>query len=323
MNHRRMPRAIAYVLAFSSIAAIAVSACGNSSSSPVAVGCSLARNGCQLGCSGSLGCVQCAANSDCPNGNPVCVLGQCHACDVSSDCATGQVCEPATHNCAAPCTTNANCMGGGGPGGNNAPICDVATQTCVGCTPATVAADCPVAAGRPLCDSRMQCSECIVRTDCGVAAPACDAQTGTCVECLIDTDCTGQNACGTDHQCHPICVANADCTAPGRPVCDTAGACVQCALNTDCATNANNLHVCNVNNHTCVGCAVNADCTTPATPVCLARTGQCLECQANADCKTAALPRCNVRTGQCQACQTTADCALFPATPTCQNGICA
>ena len=288
-------------------------------------------------------------------GTPFCVLGNCAACETSTNCDTGQVCQPATHQCQAPCTTNAECTGVNG----TTATCDTTAGSatlgaCIGCTTATAATVCP--ATRPVCDTnRMQCSQCASRANCGTATPACNMQTGNCVECLVDTDCNGQGACGTDHACHPYCHANTDCaTTPARPICDTAsGICGQCVTSTDCATNATGLRICNTTTLTCVGCSANTDCAaTPTTPICQTRTNTCVACAANTDCPaatpicraagggagaaaacvqceinanctTAALPRCDVQTGLCVQCATNADCAATPTTPTCTNGACA
>jgi hypothetical protein len=332
VNQRRKPGILIYLFALSGFAAVIAAACSSNSPAASTGGtCSLAGNRCQFGCSDSQGCVECLANTDCPNGAPLCVSGLCVACGTTADCNTGQVCEPATHTCANPCTTNANCVGGGGPGGGDAPTCDVATGTCIGCTVANQATAC--ASPRTLCDpNRMQCSVCLTSANCGPATPACDTQTGNCVECLVDANCTGKFACGADHQCHPICTANTDCaTTPARPICDSVGACVECASNTDCATNANNLHICNLDNHTCAACVANTDCAaTPNTPVCRRGGGgggfggaQCVQCAANTDCAAmAATPICDVANGQCVQCRTNANCAATPATPNCTNGTC-
>lgn len=362
MNQRRKPGILAYVIALSCISATAAVACGNGSSG-VAAGtttCSFAGNRCPLGCSPIFGCVQCLSNTDCVgvSGYPICVLGQCSICGVTADCNAGEVCEPATHTCAAACTTNANCAGGGALGGPDAPTCDTTASdptfgACIGCTAATAATVCT--GTHTKCDlNRMQCAVCLSRADCGAATPACDVQNGNCVQCLVDADCTGQTACGADHACHPICLSNTDCaTTPARPVCDALGACVECAASTDCAANANNLHTCNTNNHTCVGCTANTDCPTTAPvcrtiggagagavaqcvqcqtnanctaalPVCDVATGQCVQCQTNANCTAAGmpagLPYCDAASGQCEQCRTNADCAT--ATPTCTAGVC-
>jgi hypothetical protein len=357
VNLCRKPGVWTYVAALSCMAVTAAVACGNSSSNGDVPGsssttCSFSGPGCQYGCSPTLGCVECLSGADCPDNAPVCVpdLGQCGQCAQTSDCNTGEVCEPATHACAAACTTNNDCTGFGGPGGgNSATICDTTTHACVGCTADTAATVCT--GSRTLCDPvRMQCAQCLSRANCGVATPACDMQTGTCVQCLVDTDCR-DGACATDHLCHPFCHANSDCTAPNRPVCDTqTGICGECAADADCATNPNTPR-CNTTSHTCVGCTANADCAaTPTTPVCQTRTNQCVacaanadcpstapicrtrgggaggatpqcvQCQANTDCTSAALPRCDAQTGTCVQCVTNADCTA--ATPTCTNGTC-
>ena len=334
MNQRRKPGIWTYIFALSCMAATTAVACGSSSSNGNAPGnssttCSLGGARCQFACTPDYGCATCATDTDCRPGAPFCVLGNCAACRASTDCNTGQVCEPATHICAAPCTTNAECTGGGGPGGGNADTCDTASGTCIGCTTTTAATVCP--ANRPVCDVRMQCSQCASRSDCHGATPACNTQNGTCVVCLVDTDCNGQGACGTDHTCHPFCHADTDCTnTPARPICDTAtGACGECVANTNCAANANNRLVCNTENHNCVVCVANADCPT-ATPICRTNNAgggggivpRCVQCETNANCTTAALPRCDAQTGMCVQCQANADCAATPATPTCTNGAC-
>jgi len=284
---------------------VAATSCGSDSGSSgpgnSSTTCSLAGNACEFGCSATLGCVQCETNANCDAGAPICVLGQCRACGASSDCNTGQVCSPATHQCGTPCTTNAECAPG--QGNQNAPLCDTAAKVCVGCLSAT---DCPAAT--PICDAtRRQCSQCSSRADCGVATPACNLQNGRCVECLVDVDCNGKGACGTDHQCHPVCKANADCTAPGAQgiagqgnFCNTAtGACVECLLATDCSADPAT-PVCSPTQHRCVACTTNAECPA-ATPICEStaagqggglRGNRCVACQRNQDCTNPALPTC-------------------------------
>lgn len=286
-------------------AAVSIPSCtgGGNSKGNCSTTCTLAGNRCEFDSSRDLGCVECITNEACQAGAPACVLGACSECGKNSDCATGQVCAPATHQCEAPCTMNANCTQRG------ASLCDTAGGACVGCLTTT---DCPPAT--PICDAtRKQCSQCSSRADCGVAAPACNLQNGQCEECLVDTDCNGSGACGQDHQCHPYCTSNGDCTNPqnqtnfgqGTLCNQDTGACVECFVSTDCTDPAR--PVCN-EQFRCAACTVNADC--PASPpICSTirrnqggglgnQTTVCVASETNTDCTNAALPTCDA-TGIC------------------------
>lgn len=278
------------------------SSCSSDDSNEATANCSLGGNACEFGCSASLGCVDCMADSDCEPGAPVCVLGRCVACRVNSDCATGQVCAPANHQCTTGCQTDTDCNGFNN-GINNAPYCDAALGACVGCRTATDCAD-----QRPVCDpERRQCSECQSREDCGIAAPACNLQNGNCEECLVDTDCGADRGCGFNHQCFDYCNSNVDC-----------------------ATNPGGGQICNIPTGICVQCTANSDCTNAAAPVC-STENRCVACSANSDCP-AATPICdpNPRGGgqgqfggaRCVACNDATPCS-DPNLPICNNqGIC-
>jgi hypothetical protein len=305
---------LTWFVALSGAGTVLIGAC-SSSSGPIGSTCTLAGARCQYGCAADLGCVNCLSDADCKAGAPLCVLGTCTACRVSTDCGTGQVCEPASHTCATACTTNAECNNGlRVPGNLEALICDTTSKTCVGCQ---TNADC--SAARPVCEpNRMQCSECASSRDCPKAAPACNLQTGDCVQCLTDLDCGPSEACATDHLCHAYCRSNADCTTKPRLFCDTAtGVCGQCATNADCAGGANG-SICETATHACVQCAANSDCSASA-PTC--RNGTCIQCTRDSECTTATLPHCDAPSNLCVQCRTSADCPT--ATPTCQNNTCA
>ncbi len=254
---------------------------------------------CRMGqqCSETLGCVQCLTNANCPpagalNANlKVCVLGSCEVCGADTDCAAGQVCEPATHTCRASCIVDggANCAMRGG-----APICDMTTGACVGCV---TAKDCTNAM-RPVCDpTTQQCVQCGANADCAaeMTNKVCDTASATCVACLANTDCpAARPACNaTTHTCQAGCTANAQCaTSTGGvlPICDTAnGRCVECQTAAQCpGTGA----MCTAN--VCTGgmggagtCNTPADCSPDgggATPYCSGPGGRCVECLVRANC---------------------------------------
>ncbi len=85
-------------------------------------------------------------------------------------CATG-ICEPA------------------------APVCVIATDTCVGCTSSD---DCVRFAALPVCDAEGACVECVGDSDCPVAKPICDAK--QCRACVADDECAS-GACANDGTC--------------------------------------------------------------------------------------------------------------------------
>ena len=105
-----------------------------------------------------------------------------------SPCAEGlacldHACEPA--QCA---------MSGCAP---EAPICEAATDTCVGCS---VAGDCARFSETRVCDldGGGACVECLTAADCEAGKPVCDAK--QCRTCALDTECVS-GACGDDGAC--------------------------------------------------------------------------------------------------------------------------
>jgi hypothetical protein len=265
------------------VAGVCVASC-NSSKPALSGGGGSCTNGgepCAHGCVAGVGCGQCGADSDCTPDAPFCVLGGCVPCRTSTDCAVGQACSPADHECNTKCTVNANCT-------PNAPTCDTTSGACVGCEKST---DCPPAA--PICESETsQCSQCSMNSDCSAADPVCDLGDGRCVQCLVDTDCPSGYLCGGNDQCHQGCKTNGDCGG-ARPICETAtGVCVGCTTSTDCGAEA---PICSTGG-VCVQCVTGTDCKTPAAPLC-STAGVCVECNVDADCK-APLTLC--RNGICE-----------------------
>lgn len=241
--------------------------------------CSRGGARCKFDCAPNLGCVECAADSDCEPGAPFCVLGRCEACRDAADCGTGQACFPREHTCKPKCAANADC----GPE-RETPLCDVATGACVGCLEET---DCP--AGKPVCEpTRAQCSACASDADCGAAAPACNLQEGKCEQCLVDADCDGAFVCEGDHKCHPACGDDGDCPDPGRKFCDLEKrSCVECLADMNCGAAA---PVCK-DDGKCVQCVVNMDCPM-LSPIC--EKERCVECERDEDCP-ADRPKCEKR----------------------------
>jgi hypothetical protein len=283
-------------------------ACG---SDPVNTGSSSNNNDCffggqkcAAGCSETLGCIECSADSMCGAGSPLCVLGRCEACKSSADCGTGQTCYPRDFTCHPACTVNGDCPG-------DAPICEPNTGVCVGCLSNV---DC-AGTGQPVCHpDRRQCTECATNLDCGAADPVCDLQNGECEECLVDGHCPAGSLCGTDEKCHSACTSNLDCNDPAKPVCDIGSKdCVECLGNSDCGAAE---PFCDGRN--CRLCIVNADCPNPATPVCR-DNNKCVECVSNLDCKDILQPIC--KDEQCFQCDKDGDCN-DPAFPKCQNQVC-
>ncbi len=132
--------------ALTSAAMIMAASCGDNGGaggSGAAPGsdCSIGKEKCQLGCEPNLGCVGCASGDDCGAAAPICVLGSCSECALSTDCSGGLVCYPRAHTCEAKCTSDADCE-------SVEPICDVETGACVGCR---TDADCPDAE-KPICE---------------------------------------------------------------------------------------------------------------------------------------------------------------------------
>lgn len=269
-------------------------------------GCSIGGSKCQYGCTASLGCTECATDLDCKDaGKPACVLGKCHECEVSADCATGQACFPKDHKCMPACAGDGDCPG-------DAPICKTDTGACLGCL---ADADCASIKDAPVCEpTRAQCSACASNADCGAAAPACDLSDGKCHECLVDSNCSAPSLCGVDRKCHATCLLNSDCTDVNKPICDLSSKdCVECLSGSDCPASA---PACSAGNK-CVACVVNLDCKDPAAPIC--QGDKCVGCAASADCADPLKPVC--KGGACVQCDKDTDC-IDPAFPKCSNQQC-
>lgn len=129
----------------------------------------------------------------------------------------------------------------------------------------------------PLCDAASNtCVGCLNASDCKPSTPVCDATLNTCVECANSANCksTSKPACDTTSNTCVACVANADCKAAAKPFCDKAAAqCVVCLKRADC-TDAK-ASVCSAG--ACTACTVDADCAGfDGKGVCDA--GTCVQC---------------------------------------------
>lgn len=304
--------------------------------------CNLASHTCAPGCS---------SNANCAAPTPACDIptSTCVQCEVSGDCAPGQICT-AAHTCVG-CTDNSQC-------GGATPICT--NGTCVACQndKGSGAANSCFDAAKPACvKSGPDVGKCVVCTSgdpvlCVAPTPACNDTTHTCVACKTNAQCTDPNKpicdangacvpCGGDNtsasatKCpttaKPACIIAgtklgscqecsdtdlAACT-PTKPVCNTtaeADVCVECNVNSDCkGVNG----VCNTNSHTCVvGCTSDANCS-PTAPVCKLPDGFCVPCtpEKPGAC-SGSTPVCDPKTDTCVGCVTGTDCK-DPTKPVC------
>ncbi len=78
-----------------------------------------------------------------------------------------------------------------------APVCEIATDMCVGCADST---DCTRFPATDVCSASGACVECVSNMDCDPTRPVCDAM--ACRTCKLDTECPSA-ACGEDGACVP------------------------------------------------------------------------------------------------------------------------
>lgn len=169
-----------------------------------------------LVCGVDLGHGDCATSAQCNVG--VCVAtgpnaAKCEACDLDQDCSAGTVCDSANQCVQCAPGKTANCAG-------ETPVCDPATETCLGCLSA---ADCPLPS-KPLCDpNNHACATCAgdygqPGLSCPEASPLC-SPTGACGKCATLADCAGGAHPGPicnpiSGACGSLCTTDADC--PGQ-----------------------------------------------------------------------------------------------------------
>jgi len=134
-----------------------------------------------------------AAVTACTKPNPAfCCLTpeDCAAAGVTDElrpCAVGQAC--IDFSCtAASCSTD-GCAA-------TAPVCEVTTDVCVGCTDSSECARFP---DSDVCDTTTgSCVECVMDIECEADRPVCDA--GSCRTCKLDSECPSR-ACADDGTC--------------------------------------------------------------------------------------------------------------------------
>jgi len=231
------------------------------------------------------------------------------ACEGDSACSSTSAtpaCD-AAGLCAICSATNAT----GCPG--TTPVCDVPTNTCVGCLTNANCAD-----PKPICDTTaLTCRACSSNADCGGSTPQCatsGVNAGDCVLCLSTTDCPQSTPICTSSNTCVQCRTPADCGGD-TPVCDAAGICTACATDADC-TGTPTTPACEVWG-ACGQCSsTNAGQCSGGDAICDYPSGTCVACEFNSDC-SGQTPTCNTTTNLCQPCATNADCVGNPGGPAC------
>ncbi len=252
-------------------------------------------------------CVQCDENDKtaCKNPTPACNIptNECVPCTDTDGCLPATpACKinagnPALNSCKQ-CVNNSDCTNMSYPFYDLAkPICDPATNQCVGCTDTdTSYCSCPPG---PVTFFYSQCKglnhtccpcltpvwtsgddQCcplsqVCGTTCCPSNKVCDTTTTTCVECTTDSHCTGGRQCN---------LSNKNCCPSATPGYNTSSStCVQCTNDTHCSSNP-----------------VNKTCKLPPTPVIGSGPQQytCVQCQFSAlECPSG--QTCNSNTNTC------------------------
>jgi hypothetical protein len=131
-----------------------------------------------LGCTKPNPAVCCVTEEDCTS---IGVTGELRECDPGLACVD--------HACVVPSCSTDGC-------GAGAPVCDITTDVCVGCTDSS---ECTRFADTDVCDPASgACVECVTNAECAADAPVCDA--GICRVCRVDSECQS-GACGDDGTC--------------------------------------------------------------------------------------------------------------------------
>lgn len=206
------------------------------------------------------------------------------------------------------------------------PICQAASNRCVGCTE-----DGHCSATTPVCDLTLHaCVACTKDANCPAATPACKLPGNVCVGCTSKAQCSAsKGVCAADNTCVE-CLSSSDCTySAAKPACKTGTkTCVECVTSADCKDPTKT--VCDTSPtsttpNTCVGCLENSDCKDAAKPQCNAATKACVACLSNTDCKTAGASKCDVTAGSptvntCLPCSADADCTQVTGKTACLIG---
>jgi hypothetical protein len=235
-------------------------------------------------------CVQCTENENvCSGDTPVCKTdeansdrNECVECVNDAQCGGATpVCDEATNECTARCTTPQECSG-------EKPVCNTTKQLCV---------------------------ECLDNTTCtGANATQCNTTSNECVECTNDAPCSASSeVCDTTSNNCVQCRDNVQCASlPGSPLCDTdTNLCVQCLNDQQCTDVASSR--CNLVTHQCVGCQADAQCEGGLYPFCNQALGSCVACLEDANCTGAFNHICETTTGLCVECLNNAQCPTVDA----------
>jgi hypothetical protein len=171
--------------------------------------------------------------------------------------ATAPICDTTAGVCL--CNASSDCTRA-----PDAPVCDLATRTCVACSSDAQCAS--IDPMRPVCSMsgsrRGQCVACTSAMHCSAPTPRCDTAQNICVACLTSRECTDPSRPVCDaatHVCRPCnpATATADCTDMATMACASmgpnAGRCVQCTTmdSRACVAPA---AVCNDATNRCVAC---------------------------------------------------------------------
>lgn len=204
--------------------------------------------------SSSMAALACQSTSDCTNGK-LCnnATGVCVFCLSTSNCDFGLECDTSVGECVPiMCKSNSDC---------NGLVCDVATGSCVH-------------------------TACHNDTDCADTGEYCNTTTGDCVSCISNAQCNANQQCNT-----------------------TSGQCVglTCSSNSDCNSGSS----CDVISGTCVSLFCSSDTQCGSGLLCNNSTGACVTCITNASC--ALVEQCNVTSGECVplSCSSSNDCNGF------------
>ncbi len=151
----------------------------------------------------------CLSKADCPTGVCNNTLHACVACNTSTDCAKGSVCQGNQCKPATGCTSDTQCKALG-------LICHPQLQVCVDCNTANA---CPAdhscvefkCVATPSCKSSKDCPK------------VCDLGAGKCAECNIAADCPAGNYCNALHQCAVVVCKGPACAGSKNFACKTDG----------------------------------------------------------------------------------------------------
>jgi hypothetical protein len=252
---------------------------------------------CPLGCcDGNGACVTATTDGQCGTngaacggctGSNHCVSGSC-GCASSTDCPTGQACDPGAHACTNVCATSSGtleCNGG---------CCDVAgTKLCV------------AGAGEAACGTGGgACSSCVGAS----GGTACvSAKCG----CTVPGDCPGGQACDTStHTCSTSCTGGLACNGG-------------CCDGTTCRAGTSDYGACGTGGGSCSACAAGQACSGGSCGTTCSTSSACngsgIGCCGNTCTDTTTTQNC----GTCgNACPTNETCGGTQCTCSAPSAMC-